>query len=168
MSCVETFILMISSFPLEIGLQLLPSKHAGGAGRVKHNSFMLSGSSSAWLLLAGGRSKSLTAVFKMSNSHISLNGNFSLGMLAINYESLWLTKPLPYYFYEIITCFRESWRMFRISFPSFFFSFFFWLFVLSEWGEKPEGLARTGSFLGLQSGGRMCALQVMPWCWGVG
>lgn len=92
---------------------------------MKHNSFMLSGSSSAWLLLAGGRSKSLTAVFKMSNSHISLNGNFSLGMLAINYGSLWLTKPLPYYFYEIITCFRESWRMFRISFPSFFFFFLF-------------------------------------------
>jgi len=61
----------------------------------------------------------------MSNSRVSFNGNFSLGILAINYALLRLIRFLPDCFYENITYSGESWRMLRISFFFFFWSISF-------------------------------------------
>jgi len=72
----------------------------------------------------------------MSDSPGLFNGNFSLEILAISYESLQLTRPLPDCFYSSITYSRESQRMLSISFLDFFF---FFLTVCSKCVNKLGG-----------------------------
>lgn len=84
---------------------------------------MFFGRSFAWLLQGGGAaSRNPTTGFKVPSSRVSLNGNFSPGISAINCAPLRPVRAWPGCSYGNTAYSREPWGMLRISFCPFVLS----------------------------------------------